>query len=382
MTDPVPEPTEILIPKLGLTMTEATITQWLVATGARFARGIAVAVIETDKITSDIEAPGDGVLLEILAEPGSVLPPGAAIGRWSLDDGPRVSEEAQTTPLKEAKEPHRSIELQPDPVEVPLGGTSPLATTTSRPVATPYARRLAREQGIDVGSVRGTGPGSRIQSRDIRGSLPAGDRSARDPRARTSALRLELPTDIDKLTDLRSRLAQESGSEPLPVLTFIVYAATRILRRNADPASGRAQGAIHARDISVAIMDGFGLEVRAFLDTCDRLSLGEIAQSLAERSNENAKRLNEPAAVPLAICDGGEQGPQRVDTWLPPNTALMIHAGPTELVCVPDSVGDPRFASRVRLALLGDLAVYRPDALKEFILQLSASLTNPLRMLL
>ena len=74
------------MPKLGLTMTEGTVARWDVAPGGRFQAGDIILVVETDKIAYDVEAPGPGILQEVLVAAGSAVPVGAPIGRWDVGD--------------------------------------------------------------------------------------------------------------------------------------------------------------------------------------------------------------------------------------------------------------------------------------------------------
>ena len=74
------------MPKLGLTMTEGTVARWDVAPGGRFQAGDIILVVETDKIAYDVEAPGPGILQEVLVAAGSAVPVGTPIGRWDVGD--------------------------------------------------------------------------------------------------------------------------------------------------------------------------------------------------------------------------------------------------------------------------------------------------------
>ncbi len=91
------------MPKLGLTMTEGTIARWDVAPGGRFAAGDIILVVETDKIAYDVEAPGPGILQEVLVAEGSAVPVGTPIGRWDVGDikvsldAPNVAAPAEPT---------------------------------------------------------------------------------------------------------------------------------------------------------------------------------------------------------------------------------------------------------------------------------------------
>jgi pyruvate dehydrogenase E2 component (dihydrolipoamide acetyltransferase) len=155
------EVTDLLMPKLGLTMTEGTVARWLTVPGARFAPGDVVVVIETDKIANEVEAPAAGELVAQLSPEGAVVSVGAPIARWRLDEtsgsqaGPRVAAE----PPPVARPPAAHIpELSPTVV-------------SGRVVATPYARRLARETSLDLGGIAGSGPRGRIKAADVTRAL-------------------------------------------------------------------------------------------------------------------------------------------------------------------------------------------------------------------
>ena len=86
---------ELLLPKLGLTMTEGTLVEWMVQPGAAFKAGQSIFVVESEKAANEIGADADGVLLDMLAEVGTTLPCGSVIGYW--DDG--VAGEAAAAPV-------------------------------------------------------------------------------------------------------------------------------------------------------------------------------------------------------------------------------------------------------------------------------------------
>lgn len=154
--------TEFQMPKLGLTMEEGTITEWLVETGTAVEAGTAVLTIETDKVDTDVEASDSGIL-HITGQVGEVLACGARIG-WFLAPGesPPAAETAATPTAAGG----------PSVAGAAVQGTAPVAPTgpvgrTGRILASPYARRVAAERGIDLRHVRGSGPDGRIVSEDL-----------------------------------------------------------------------------------------------------------------------------------------------------------------------------------------------------------------------
>jgi pyruvate dehydrogenase E2 component (dihydrolipoamide acetyltransferase) len=153
--------TDFVMPKLGLTMTEGTISRWGITPGSRFEAGDIIVVVETDKIAYDVEAPAPGILKEVLVSEGSAVPVGTPIGRWDVGDI-KVSLDA---PASEA------------PAEIPAAAPAIPAMPRGereRILATPYARRLAREAGIDLRQIDGSGPKGRIKAADVDRVIAAG----------------------------------------------------------------------------------------------------------------------------------------------------------------------------------------------------------------
>lgn len=149
---PAPNPSILRMPRLGETMDEGVIVQWLVSEGASYARGTAILEIETDKTVAEVPALYDGRLLRILAQPGEKLAVGAPIAEV---DGKVEQPEADSMALAEGA--------------VPVLPTSAgiARTAAERLRATPLARRIARQRGVLLGDVRGTGRRGRIEAADV-----------------------------------------------------------------------------------------------------------------------------------------------------------------------------------------------------------------------
>jgi pyruvate dehydrogenase E2 component (dihydrolipoamide acetyltransferase) len=158
--------TDFVMPKLGLTMTEGTITRWDVAPGNSFAQGDIILVVETDKIAYDVEAPAPGILQEVLVAAGDAVPVGTPIGRWDVGDI-KVSLDAPDV------EPAGKAAEAPAVVNASSPVPQPHAANGSRTLATPYARRLARQAGIDWRGLAGSGPRGRIKAADVERALAA-----------------------------------------------------------------------------------------------------------------------------------------------------------------------------------------------------------------
>lgn len=151
---------EIRLPKLGLTMEEGTVDEWLLADGDVVTIGMPLLRLATDKIDVDVEAEGDGILARAVAN-GTTLAPGAVLG-WLLAAG----ESAPSGPVSSAA-PAGQAESVPDITTMSERPEGSRETSDDRAFVSPNARRVARELGVDIDSVTGTGPGGRVVSEDV-----------------------------------------------------------------------------------------------------------------------------------------------------------------------------------------------------------------------
>lgn len=179
--------TEIKVPKLGMAMREATVMKWLVDDGARVEQGQPIVEIESEKITYQVEAPASGVLHRAV-EAGEVRPVAALIG-YITAEGEPVPQSA-AAPVGE-------------PLATISGGVAEAPPTIRAPEAefvraSPAARRLAREHGVNLAQVKGTGPDGRVVESDVRAFLDA----LKAPRVSPVAQRLaeELGVDLTRVT--------------------------------------------------------------------------------------------------------------------------------------------------------------------------------------
>ncbi|MCX6433304.1 MAG: dihydrolipoamide acetyltransferase family protein [Actinobacteria bacterium] len=153
-------PIEIRLPKLGLTMEEGTVDEWLVADGAVITMGMPLLRLATDKIDVDVEAEGEGILARAVPD-GTTLAPGAVLG-WLLAAGESAPSGAPvaSAPTAVIEEVVVITTMQgADDVEV--------SSATGRAFISPNARRIAQDLGVDLTTVAGTGPGGRIVSEDV-----------------------------------------------------------------------------------------------------------------------------------------------------------------------------------------------------------------------
>ena len=175
--------TELTMPQMGYDMQEGTVVRWLKAEGSNVEIGEPVAEIETDKAVVEFESYAEGVLQKILVIEGTTVPVGEVIAIVGED-----SEVVGTTAEPESPAPVAEPELTEEETHaaIPLGAAStPPSDGTETPaepeepgeprrvLATPVARQIAAEAGIDLGSVEGTGPGGRVTKDDVQRAVDA-----------------------------------------------------------------------------------------------------------------------------------------------------------------------------------------------------------------
>lgn len=152
--------TVITMPKLGLTMTSGSVAKWHKKEGDRVEKGEVILEVSTEKITYKVEAPESGVLRKILVQPGTKVPIGAPLCIIAAPDED-ISELLKEAPTAPAAEKPAQPEAKPAPVAAKPAGEEVLIK------ATPIAKKIAKEQGIDLALVTGTGPGGRIVEKDV-----------------------------------------------------------------------------------------------------------------------------------------------------------------------------------------------------------------------
>ncbi|WP_282920028.1 dihydrolipoamide acetyltransferase family protein [Ignavigranum ruoffiae] len=194
----------IVMPTLGLTMTEGTIEYLAVAVGDKVAKGDIVAEISSEKLTGPVEANADGLVLKILVSEGDVVrikEPLMVIGQ----EGETVAEEEIESPAdEEAEQPQE--DRSTEPVEAEETKKQQAENKQERIFATPLARKMAKEKGIDLAKVNGTGGNGRITRLDIDRYVPMED-EIRETQSSTSKV-ADLPEWGQGLQGMRKTIAQ------------------------------------------------------------------------------------------------------------------------------------------------------------------------------
>ena len=200
--------TELKMPQMGYDMEEGTVVRWLKEEGAHVNRNEAVAEIETDKAVVEFESESEGILLSIVAKEGSIVPVGETIAVIGTQ-----GEEVEETPITVNNE----AEPEQDDIEEPSPQLeqTPEVSERARILATPVARRLADESGIDLRTVQGSGPGGRITKGDIENLSPSRGIVENDSQEVQETVAQESPESKNEPLELTSAAILSTNKQPL-----------------------------------------------------------------------------------------------------------------------------------------------------------------------
>ncbi|MCE2843237.1 MAG: pyruvate dehydrogenase complex dihydrolipoamide acetyltransferase [Novosphingobium sp.] len=217
-------PIEIKMPALSPTMEEGTLAKWLVKVGDKVSSGDIMAEIETDKATMEFEAVDEGTIVAISVPEGSEgVKVGAVIATLATDDedaAPVASKAAAPAPKAEAAPAPAPVAAAPAPAPAPAPvAAAPKASGDDRVVASPLAKRLAAELGVDLSRVTGTGPNGRIVKADIEAAAggtaapaiaapTAAPVAAATPAAPAAVPDFGIPYEAEKLNNVRKTIAR------------------------------------------------------------------------------------------------------------------------------------------------------------------------------
>ncbi|MGB5101707.1 MAG: dihydrolipoamide acetyltransferase family protein [Steroidobacteraceae bacterium] len=339
-------PSEFRMPALGADMDEGTVVQWNVAPGSAVKRGDVVAVVETDKGAIDVEIFEDGVVRELVVQPGTRVPVGTVL---ALIDKPG-----------EAAEPPAP---QPAAAAVSTAALSTPAPATSRPRVSPAARARARELRIDLASIRGSGPGGAITLDDVERSSPQptahspqpSSSSSPQPTAHSpqpSSMRAAIAAAMSRskreiphyylslamdLTPAMEWLAASNATKPVTervLLAALLVKAVALACREMPAFSGfyregRYEPSPSAHvGVAVAIRGG-GLVAPAIMDTADKTleALMEDFRGLVLRARAGRLRASELAAPTIVLTSLGDAAVDAVFPIIQPPQVAIIGAG-------------------------------------------------------
>jgi pyruvate dehydrogenase E2 component (dihydrolipoamide acetyltransferase) len=377
----------IVMPKLGLSMTEGLLAEWLVAPGDEVAAGQVMFVVETDKISNEVEAPAPGRILSLLVEAGETVDVGAPLALWT-GPGQGVGE-----PVDEAPAPARA--------ETPALVAAP-ASGGDRIRSTPFARRLAKQGGIAVETCPGTGPRGRIQARDVRATLeakPAAAPKGRNLRAliaaRVSRAKAEIPhfyvtadAAFDALIALRAGLNADPGSpRSLSVTAFLAQAVARALalqpEANVVWRDGRAMPLPGiAIAIAVDTPEGVMAPVVPFEVLGDIYSAAATLDAAIARARAGRISAADAGEAAIGISNVGMFNVRALTPIIDPDQSFMLGVGAPQAVFRPGPHGRPRAVKEVTLTLACDHRAIDGAGAARFLALIVELLEQPARLLI
>ncbi|WP_265529019.1 pyruvate dehydrogenase complex dihydrolipoamide acetyltransferase [Sphingomicrobium marinum] len=393
-------PTELKMPALSPTMEEGTLAKWLVKEGDAINSGDIIAEIETDKATMEFEAVDEGTLLKILVDEGTdnvavgtviamIGEEGEEVGDVSAAPEPAKEEPKEEAPAKADKGYGRDEAPKPDTKAVPAeaeGVKAPPAPVKDgeRVKASPLARRLAEAQGIDLTSIKGSGPGGRIVRADLgkgaggAAAAPAASTAAPTPQV-ASVDPGDIPHEVEKLSNMRKTIARrltESKQQVPHIYLTVDINLDKLLKLRSEMNAGlEARGVklsvndllikalavalmevpecnvsfgdgelikYQRADISVAVSIPNGLITPIIAGANDK-SLSKIStemKELAERAKEGKLQPHEYQGGTASLSNMGMFGIKQFDAVInPPQAMIMaISAGEKRPYVVDDSL--------------------------------------------
>jgi len=353
---------EVKLPRLGQGMESGTIVKWLKAEGDQVEKGEPLYELDTDKVTQEVEAEASGLLLKIAVQEGEV-PVGqtiAVIGEAG-EDVPEVAAEPEPEPAEE--EP--AAEPEPEPQQEDGRPAEPVVSSGGRVKASPLARRIARERGVDLASLRGTGPEGRIVAEDVErteaGAAPAAapapvvsgevERRELTSTRRTIARRLteawQIPVfqlqssaDMTRVNALVARLRENEEGPKLTVTDVLAKVCAAALMRHREVNAQWADDAILLQptaNIGLAVAAPQGLVVPV-IRGAERLTLAGIAAARSDvvtRAREGRLQREDLEDGTFTISNLGMYRVESFTAVLNPPQAAILAVGATEDRAVP-----------------------------------------------
>ena len=422
--------TKVHMEALSPTMEEGRLVKWTKHEGDQVKSGDTLAEVETDKAVMELVARADGQLLKVMVQEGTTVPVGNVVA-WIGKAGEKVdgagSQEsgagaAKPVPAPAATTPKPAPAPTPQPVPAPR---SPVAATAAAPAdatrvkASPLARRIAKDAGVDLKLVQGSGPGGRVVKRDVEGA-PATTAAVATPRTTQDVRRAGVPYEDVPLTQIRKTIAKRLTASIGPVPHFFLTTEIDMERAAEARAAlnqqlGEAGGKVSFNDIilkavalalvqhracnawwqedhirywnevhigmAVAIDDGLITPVIRNADVKSLRQIGAESRELAGRARNRRLKPEEYTGSTFSISNLGMFDIEHFTAVINPPEAGIIAVGSITPQAAPE---EDRIVSRrrMRLTMSCDHRVIDGATGAKFLQTLKQMLENPLAMLL
>jgi pyruvate dehydrogenase E2 component (dihydrolipoamide acetyltransferase) len=410
--------TNVVMEALSPTMEEGRLVKWSKAVGDAVKTGETLAEVETDKAVMELVARADGQLLKQIVAEGATVPVGATV---AVIGAPGETVTAPAAPAKSAPPP--AVSRQPSAPPAPAAAPAPAPVSVAPADATrvvrasPLAKRLAKERGVDLKLVQGSGPGGRVVMRDLEGASaavavavprsavpqPVGGVAYRDVPLtqirKTIAKRLAaslgpvphffLTTEVDmeRAADARAALNQQLGDQGKISVNDILLKATALalVKHGACNAWWQEDHIRYWNDVhvgvAVAVEDGLITPVIRYTDRKSLLEISAEARELAGRARERRLKPDEYTGSTFSVSNLGMFEIDQFTGVINPPEAGILAIG--TMAAKPVAVdGQVVVRRRLRMTMSCDHRVIDGATGAAFLKTLKQMLENPLAMLL
>ena len=412
----------INMPKLGFDMAEGLLVRWVKQVGEQINKGDVLAEIETDKATVEVESSVSGTVLQLIVDQGTMVPVNAPIAVVG-EAGEKVeSQPADSGPKAAASAPAATPAPQSAPAPAPVAQTA--SAPSAGPVkASPLAKKIARDQKVDLSRIQGTGPGGRIVRRDIEAALAGGAQpsvasrpavqpapayqvsiAAEDKSVATTKLRQAIGRRLveskqtiphfyvtheykmEALMDMRKQInAYLPDAEKVSVNDFIVKAVALTLRQfpnlNASLNGNEIVQFGHV-NVGVAVTVPGGLMTVVVKDA-DQKSLRQVSGEVKAMAGRARDGKVKPEDVDGSTFSTSNLGMYDVDEFIaiinPPEAAILAIGSAREVAVVEG--GQVKAGWRMKATISVDHRVSDGAEAAQFMQKLAEFLENPVRML-
>lgn len=398
--------TEVIMPKMGDGMEEGTLLEWLKKEGDTVKSGEVIGTIQTDKATLELESPTAGKLEGFLIERGATVPVGKPIA-IVLKEGEKLpSDWGSGAKSSSEPEPSNGTAVKPEVSAAPAKD-EPKASE-GRIKASPLARKIAKEKGIDLATLSGSGPGGRIVEKDVLATdatavpltiVPGGSdkkvalsKIRQVTAQRTAQSKQEVPhfyvsveVDLEKVASLRAQF-EEDGADKVSVNDFVVRACALALTEM--PVVNSTFQGDHILEhgsvnmgMAVALEDGLTLPVIKDAQNLTLKQVSAASRDLAGRARENRLSLAELSGSTFSISN---MGMLNVDNFAAiinqPNAGIVAVSTASKRVVVNE---DGEIDVRLRMNMTGsfDHRVVDGSVGAKFMNLVRDYLENPTRLL-
>ncbi|HEU4766547.1 MAG TPA: pyruvate dehydrogenase complex dihydrolipoamide acetyltransferase [Pyrinomonadaceae bacterium] len=346
---------KVIMPKLSPTMEEGQIARWLKKEGDKVSMGEPLAEIDTDKATMEMQALANGVLRKILINEGESAPLGQLIAVIGEPNEDIASVLAEAPAKKEAAPPPPKEEPKPEPKEEPVATPAApqvVRSDSGRLIVSPLAARMATDSGLDLRSIKGSGPNGRIIKRDVEAAMSQPKAAAaatgsgyRDEPAtqirQTIAKRLvtslgpiphfflTVDIEMDRAAEMRESIKALDPDLKISINDIIIKVAAAALMQHPQVNASYQEKVVryyeHA-DIGVAVAIEDGL-ITPVVRAADQKSLSQIAgevRELAERARSKKLKPEEYTGATFSISNLGMFGIDEFTAVInPPEGAIL-----------------------------------------------------------